>query len=189
MSASKERDGKPDLSLVPYCAQVAIAEALMYGEKKYARFDYCKGHKISDLIAAAMRHIGQFNDGEDCAPDSGLSHLAHAMANLAMLIHQAELGTSQDDRYTATQQILFERHWPYEEPAGIDADARWVWANASIGERSFEIRARDNRGEEVLLERCPDITLAQSRLDHYRNEWPTFKLGIEEVCDGHSEID
>lgn len=175
MSASKERDGKPDLSLVPYCAQVAIAEALMYGEKKYARFDYCKGHKISDLIAAAMRHIGQFNDGEDCAPDSGLSHLAHAMANLAMLIHQAELGTSQDDRYTATQQILFERHWPYEEPAEV--------------ERSFEIRARDNRGEEVLLERCPDITLAQSRLDHYRNEWPTFKLRIEEVCDGHSEID
>lgn len=93
-------DGKPDLSLIPFVAEVAMAQAFMYGSKKYGRYNYCKGHDLSQLIASAKRHISKFYAGEDLDSESGVHHLGHAMVNLAMILQEIELGTVKDDRYT-----------------------------------------------------------------------------------------
>lgn len=57
--------GKPDLSLVPYTAMVETARGFMLGERKYGRFNYLKGMEASRLVAAALRHISQWNSGEE----------------------------------------------------------------------------------------------------------------------------
>ena len=51
------------------------------------------------LIAAALRHVNAYNGGEDCDPESGVSHIAHAACNLLMLIESKNLGLGTDDRW------------------------------------------------------------------------------------------
>ena len=97
--ADKFDTKKKDLSLIPLVAEEAIAGALMYGEKKYGRYNYCNGHEASQLIAAAKRHLSSWMSGEELDPESGMSHLGHAMANCVMLLHQQQLGTLRDNRY------------------------------------------------------------------------------------------
>jgi hypothetical protein len=98
-------DGKPDLSLIPYAAEVAMAQAFMYGSKKYGRYNYCSGHDLSKLIASAKRHISKFYAGEDNDNESGVHHLGHAMVNLAMILQELDLGTLIDDRYKPAPKL------------------------------------------------------------------------------------
>lgn len=98
MSGTKHDKGKPDLSLVPRPAMEAIARGLTYGAGKYGRYNYCGGFENTRLLAACLRHIYQYLDGQDRDAESTLSHLDHAIANLAMLLHCQELGTITENR-------------------------------------------------------------------------------------------
>ena len=91
--------GKPDLSLVPYIAISTEALALGFGEKKYGRYNYTNGFEVSRLTSAALRHLLAYNGGETFDPESGLHHIGHARANLAMLLHCEQLGTLRDNRF------------------------------------------------------------------------------------------
>lgn len=97
--AAKDDCDKIDLSLIPYVAEIAEAKAFMVGEKKYGRYNYCKGHKSSKLVAAARRHLAAWFKGEENDPKDGQPHLGSVRACIAMLLHQQELGTLIDDRY------------------------------------------------------------------------------------------
>lgn len=97
--ASKNDDEKADLSLIPYISQIEQAKALMVGEKKYGRYNYCKGHKASQLVAAAERHLKAWFDGENHDSKDGQHHLGSVMACCSMILRQEELGTLKDDRY------------------------------------------------------------------------------------------
>ena len=110
--ASKFDQEKADLSLIPAVAEQAIARAMMYGEKKYGRYNYCKGHDASQLVAAAKRHLAAWFNGEENDPESGVNHLGHVMANCLMILRQQELGTLKDNRYvkptTATRVYMVD---------------------------------------------------------------------------------
>lgn len=97
--AKKNDQKKPDVSLIPYVALVKMSEAFMVGESKYGRYNYTRGLKSSQLIAAAMRHLAKFNDGEDFDSEDGQHHLGSVMACCAMLLRQQELGTLEDNRF------------------------------------------------------------------------------------------
>lgn len=97
--ASKHDKAKPDLSLLPKIFLEEVAKAFMVGEKKYGRYNYTKGHKASQLIAAAQRHITAWYQGEENDPVDGQHHLGAAGACMAMALRQAELGTLKDDRF------------------------------------------------------------------------------------------
>jgi hypothetical protein len=97
--ASKHDKDKIDLSLIPLVAQVAEAQAFMVGEKKYGRYNYCKGHKASQLVAALLRHATAWFEGEESDPVDGQSHLGSVKACASMLLRQQELGTLIDDRF------------------------------------------------------------------------------------------
>ena len=97
-SGTKHDTGKADLSLVPVVAIEAEAKALMFGEKKYGRYNYTQGFETSRLVAACLRHVLAYQDGENTDPESGLSHLGHARACLSMLLHCDQLGTLRDNR-------------------------------------------------------------------------------------------
>ena len=99
MEGTKHDAGKPDLSLVPRAFMDATARALMFGEKKYARYNYRQGFKSSRLVSAALRHITAWFWVSETDEESGLSHLDHACACLAMLVDCRSVGTlDESDR-------------------------------------------------------------------------------------------
>lgn len=75
---------KPDMTLLPYEALAGAAHALMYGEKKYGRNNWCKGLDATRQVAAVMRHVTLWTNGVDTDAESGLHHLDHALAMLMM---------------------------------------------------------------------------------------------------------
>jgi len=97
--ASKNDQAKPDLSLLPNIFLVEVAKAFMVGEKKYGRYNYCKGHNVTQLIAAILRHAAAYNDGEEFDPIDGQHHLGSVGACVAMILRQQELGTLKDNRF------------------------------------------------------------------------------------------
>ena len=99
MSGMKHDQGKPDLSLIPYMALIHEAEAFMDGERKYGRHNFRKGFKTSRLAAAALRHVFAYYAGEQVAADSGVHHLGHARACLAMILQLEHDGAIDDDRH------------------------------------------------------------------------------------------
>lgn len=104
-TASKNDQDKIDLSLIPYISQIEHAKAFMVGEKKYGRYNYCKGHKASQLAAAAERHLKAWFNGEEHDPKDGQHHLGSVMACCSMILRQQELGTINDDRYKSEASV------------------------------------------------------------------------------------
>ncbi len=94
----KDDTGKARVSLIPRAALEAEAAVMGFGAKKYATWQWKSGFAYSRLLDASLRHIIAFADGEDNDPESGLSHLAHARASLAMLLDQLKTGAGEDDR-------------------------------------------------------------------------------------------
>ncbi len=90
---------KPRLSLIPKEALWALGKALTYGEVHYGTHNWRKGIKISYLLDGALRHINEFNDGEDIDVKSQNLHLGNAMANLAMAIELYYNNKEMDDRF------------------------------------------------------------------------------------------
>jgi hypothetical protein len=66
---------------------------------KYGRTNWrAAGIRFSIYYDAINRHLDKWFEGEDIDPDSGLPHLAHAMAGIAILIDGTETGNATDDR-------------------------------------------------------------------------------------------
>lgn len=90
---------KPQLELVPVSAMMAMGKVLGYGAAKYARYNYLKGMAWTRLAGAALRHLFAWLRREELDPESGLPHLYHCLASVAMLIESIERDKGTDDRY------------------------------------------------------------------------------------------
>ena len=67
-AALKFDTDKLPLNLLSTEAMNQTAAVLKFGAQKYAEHNWRKGFQWSRPLAAAMRHITAFNDGEDCDP-------------------------------------------------------------------------------------------------------------------------
>jgi hypothetical protein len=103
----KDDSGKIPLDLIDPTALIELAKVLQFGANKYAAHNWRKGFKITRLISALMRHILAFNDGEDNDPETGLSHIAHAMCNCMFIIKQQIVKPELDDRYKPPLESSF----------------------------------------------------------------------------------
>lgn len=90
---------KLPLHLLSTEAMNQTAAVLKFGAQKYAEHNWRKGFAWSRPLAAAMRHITAFNNGEDRDPESGLSHLAHAACCIMFLLEFEKTHQHLDDRY------------------------------------------------------------------------------------------
>jgi hypothetical protein len=95
--------GKPRVDLVPTSAILALAEVLTVGAEKYELHNWRKGMAHSICYASAMRHLLKYWSGEDVDSESGKSHLAHVLTNIAFLIEYQETCPELDDRYSLTK--------------------------------------------------------------------------------------
>jgi len=91
-------EGKPEIHQVPTSLIIAVAEVLKYGEQKYAKGNWKKGMDWTKPYDCLMRHMFKWLNGEEKDEESGLSHLYHAAANIAMLIEYKETCKELDDR-------------------------------------------------------------------------------------------
>lgn len=96
----KKDGGKPSLELIPRECLDGMGHVLKFGAEKYDRHLWREGMEWSRLLGGALRHITAFNDGEDLDPESGLSHLYHAMTCLAFVGTYQATSTGTDDRYS-----------------------------------------------------------------------------------------
>lgn len=90
---------KVPLHLVPPSALIYMARAFGNGAVKYGAYNWRETTlSASVYYAAAMRHMLAWFDGEELATDSGLPHMAHALACLALIVEATEGGNLVDDR-------------------------------------------------------------------------------------------
>lgn len=96
--AIKNDKGKAKLSWLTKESLSYEAAALEFGAIKYNKNNYKNGMDWSRILDATLRHLYAFSGKEDMDPESGLNHLAHAKANLAMIIYYYENKLGKDDR-------------------------------------------------------------------------------------------
>jgi len=106
---------KPSLSAIP-CPVLFELGAVMISGTKYGRHNYrVVGVRASVYYDAAMRHIMAYWEGEDTDPESGLPHLAHALACLVIL-RDADI----NDKLTDDRPPRPDRNW--KEDAQLEFD-------------------------------------------------------------------
>lgn len=90
---------KLPLHLWPDTASALGSLALLDGALKYGRGNFrAIGVRASIYVDAARRHLTAWFEGEDVDPDSGVPHLGHALACLAILVDADAAGKLNDDR-------------------------------------------------------------------------------------------
>lgn len=97
MKAKKYDQGKPMYHTAPTYGMEEITKVFTYGANKYGAFNHHDGIEYCRYVDAAVRHINDFLQHEDI-DESGLPHLAHAAASLAIVIESMKLGFGTDDR-------------------------------------------------------------------------------------------
>ena len=104
MTGIKYDSEKPKMNLLPPKAIVEVAKVLTFGAEKY---DAENWRKLDDLqnryTAGALRHIFAHMDGEKLDPETGLSHMAHALCCLLFKLEiELEDGESKEEKLRET---------------------------------------------------------------------------------------
>lgn len=94
----KDDQGKPRMDLLPPELMVAVAHVLTFGAAKYSERNWEKGMAWGRPYAALWRHMLAWWEGEECDPETGMSHLWHAGCCIAFLIAFEQRGIGTDDR-------------------------------------------------------------------------------------------
>lgn len=99
---------KLPLHLWPTTATALGCVALLDGALKYGRSNFrAVGVRASIYCDAAARHLAAYLEGEDCDPDSGVPHLGHVLACVAILVEAEAAGNLTDDRMFPTNYREF----------------------------------------------------------------------------------
>ena len=101
---------KTRFELTPWAAIEEITDVLTYGADKYEANNWCRGAEWGRYFAALCRHIFAWWKGEDKAPETGFSHLAHAGCCLVFLMEYQRNGWGTDDRNTKPDGESFTKH-------------------------------------------------------------------------------
>ena len=93
---------KLPLHLWPTTATAVGCLPMLEGALKYGRSNFrAIGVRASIYYDACRRHLDAWFEGEDDAPDSGIPHLGHALACLAIIVDAHAAGKLTDDRMVA----------------------------------------------------------------------------------------
>ena len=84
---------KPDLSYTMDApiAMEGFCRVMQLGESKYGRDNWKQHEDANRLIAALLRHLVAWQNGQGLDPESNLSHLHHVVANAVMLAENETL--------------------------------------------------------------------------------------------------
>jgi hypothetical protein len=90
---------KLPLHLWPATATATGCIGLLEGREKYGAQNFRATPVLASIyVAACKRHLDAWMEGEEVAPDSGVPHLANALACLAIIVDAGAADTLIDDR-------------------------------------------------------------------------------------------
>lgn len=90
---------KVSTAVFPAVALLHGSHAMMNGAEKYGPYNWReKQVRASIYLDACERHLLAWREREETAEDSGVHHLGHAMACLAILLDAQATGNLADDR-------------------------------------------------------------------------------------------
>ena len=100
----KYDSAKPKMNLLPPKALIEVGKVLTFGAEKYGPENW---KELEDLqnryTAGALRHIFAHMDGEKLDPETGLSHMAHALCCLLFKLEiELENGKSEKEESRET---------------------------------------------------------------------------------------
>ena len=100
----KKFDGdKLRFDLIPSVVEEEIAKILTFGAKKYGPDNWQKLDDFDNRYYAALRrHLNAWKQGEANDPESGMSHLSHALTNAVFLVW----GEANNDKITEKQDDI-----------------------------------------------------------------------------------
>lgn len=98
----KYDSGKPRYDLLPPELLEEAAKVLTFGAQKYEPRNWEAGMDWSRPFAAMMRHLWAWWRGQDKDPETGFSHLSHAVCCVAFLIAYENRRIGTDDRHKIT---------------------------------------------------------------------------------------
>lgn len=94
------KGSKPErFDLLPWDALEEVARVYAMGSRKYEPHNWARGYAYSLSIAALVRHVSKFVQGEDTDGESGLHHLAHAVFHCCSLMAFKLRNRGTDDRW------------------------------------------------------------------------------------------
>lgn len=94
----KDDSGKPRWSLLPWDVLLGVVHILGFGADKYGSENWANGADWSRYYNSTMRHLTAWWMGERSDPESGRSHLLHAICGLLFLAAYEMRGIGKDDR-------------------------------------------------------------------------------------------
>jgi hypothetical protein len=93
---------KPSLTYVPPVGLFEVGRVMEIGAAKYGPMNWRKDPvSYSTYVNGALRHLLLAWDGEDFDRETKIKHLAHAAANLLILLDAEAQGMLHDDRPVA----------------------------------------------------------------------------------------
>ncbi|MBN8292842.1 hypothetical protein JI664_12780 [Rhodobacter sp. NTK016B] len=97
-AAVKHDESKAQHDLIPVEAVEALAAVLTFGARKYSPRNWENGFRWGRVFSALMRHLWAWWARRGNDPETGYSHLWHALCCLAFLVAFEARGTGEDDR-------------------------------------------------------------------------------------------
>ncbi len=88
---------KPDYSLLDLATLEGVVRVLQAGAEKYSRDNWKHVRPVRRYFAATLRHLARYRAGEQFDPETGESHLAHAVASLTFIMWHELNGTFAPD--------------------------------------------------------------------------------------------
>lgn len=111
----KDDQGKCRLDLIPPEVLESLGWVLTYGAEHYGERNCEQGMRYGRLYAALFRHMLAWWQGEDEDPDSGRSHLWHALFCVSMLVVYEQRKSGEDDRPATDNRTIPEKVREYVE--------------------------------------------------------------------------
>ncbi len=101
----KDDAGKTRYELLPWESLKQVADVFGYGAEKYFDNSWRTQDKATynRTFGSVMRHLTQWQMGEDKDPESGLNHLAHAVSQLLILMFVEQHYPDKDDRISSKE--------------------------------------------------------------------------------------
>lgn len=142
--------GKIELHQAPTSIQYALAAVFKYGESKYAKNNWREGMSWVAVYDCLQRHSLKWLDGEELDNESGLPHLYHMAANIAMLIEFSKTCPKLDDRFKGVKcdhvaMRLSNDHSPVLPGSGITEED----LNDMANEFDTQIRDLNNCSDDL----------------------------------------
>lgn len=95
----KYDEGKPMFRLLPPKALELVAQVLTYGANKYGPENWRHVKNAEErYLDAALRHLNKIQQREYIDPESGYSHLAHAICSLLYILELTHADEERESR-------------------------------------------------------------------------------------------